>query len=217
MGKLNIGILGGFSGTVGTVVGSTNKKGDDIIRAKSKNRRSSSSEKQVSQRTKFGLVTSFMQGISPVLKTSLKKAATSENISAHNYACRYALKNAVVGTDEQPELDYSKIIISDGGLSRISGATAVKEGDNIKFSWSETVGSSIGTVGDKVALLVYNVTNGEISYSLGELLRSAKNSTLPIPYSETGDQLLYYLFFQSLSDPTLVSTSQYLGTATVID
>ncbi len=36
MGKLNLGILGGFSGTVGTVVGSTSKKGDDIIRAKSK-------------------------------------------------------------------------------------------------------------------------------------------------------------------------------------
>ena len=217
MGKLNLGILGGFSGTVGTVVGSTNKKGDDIIRAKSKKRRTSNTEGQVSQRTKFGLVTSFMQGISPVLKTSLKQLADAQNMSVYNYACRYALKNAVVGTDAQPELDYSKIIISDGGLSRISGASAIKEGDNIKFSWSETVGNSIGTLVDNVAMLVYNVTNGEISYSLGELLRSEKTATLPIPYSETGDQLLFYLFFQSATDPTMVSTSQYLGTATVIE
>ena len=30
MGKLNMGILGGFSGTVGTVIGSSNKKGEDF-------------------------------------------------------------------------------------------------------------------------------------------------------------------------------------------
>jgi len=44
MGKLNMGILGGFSGTVGTVVGMTNKNGDDIIRAKSKKPRTSTTE-----------------------------------------------------------------------------------------------------------------------------------------------------------------------------
>ena len=194
MATLNLGILGGFSGTVGTVVGSTNKKGDDIIRARSKKRRSANTEGQVIQQTKFGLTTGFMQGLNPVLKTGLKQAADAANMSAFNYACRHALKNAVAGTDAQPELDYSKVIISDGNLSRISGATAIQEN-----------------------LLVYNVTNGEISYSMGEVLRSAKTANLPIPYSETGDQLLFYLFFQSATDPTLVSTSQYLGTVTVTE
>jgi hypothetical protein len=217
MGKLNIGILGGFSGTVGTVVGSTNKKGEDIIRAKSKKRRTANTEGQVIQQTKFGLVTGFMQGVNPLLKTGLKQVASAENMLTHNYACRHALKIAVVGTDAQPELDYSKIIISDGSLSRIAGATATKEGDTIKFSWSDTVSSSIGSANDKVALLVYNVTNGEISYSMGEVLRSAKTATLPIPYSEPSDQLLFYLFFQSATDAALVSTSQYLGTVSVTE
>lgn len=217
MGKLNLGILSGFSGTVGTVIGSTNKNGEDIIRAKSKKSRPASSPGQVNQQLKFGLVTGFMQGVNPLLKTGLKQVSSAENLSAHNYACRYALKNAVAGTDAQPELDYSKIIISDGSLSRISGATAIKEGDNIKFTWNEMIGSGIGTADDKVALLVYNVTNGEISYSMGEVLRSAKTANLSIPYSGTGDQLLFYLFFQSASDPTLVSTSQYLGTVTAAE
>lgn len=217
MATLNLGILGGFSGTVGTVVGSTNKKGDDIIRARSKKRRSANTEGQVSQQTKFGATTGFMQPLNALLKTGLKQKASAENMSAYNYACRHALKNAVVGTDAQPELDYSKVIISDGNLSRISGATAIKEGDNIKFSWSDSVESAVGKATDKVNLLVYNVTNGEISYSMGEVLRSAKTANLPIPYSETGDQLLFYLFFQSASDPTLVSTSQYLGTVTVTE
>jgi hypothetical protein len=215
MGKLNMGILGGFSGTVGTVIGSSNKKGDDIIRAKSKKRRTSNTEGQVSQQTKFGATTGFMQPLNALLKTGLKQKASAENMSAFNYACRHALKNAIVGTDAQPELDYSKIIISDGNLSRISGATAIKEGDNIKFSWSDSVESGVGKATDKVNLLVYNVTNAEISYSMDEVLRSSKTANLPVPYSESGDQLLFYLFFQSASEPELVSTSQYLGTVTV--
>jgi len=215
MGKLNQGILGGFSGTVGTVVGSTNKKGEDIIRAKSKKARQASSIGQVNQQTKFGMTTGFMQGVNTVLKAGLKLAAEIENISPFNYACRYALKNAIAGTETQPELDYSKIIISDGVLSRISGTSAIKEGDTIKFSWSDNTEKIIGAPTDKVAMVVYNVNNSELSFTMGEVLRSAKSATLPVPYSETGDKLVFFLFFQSTTDLTLVSTSQYLGSITV--
>lgn len=215
MGKLNMGILGGFSGTVGTVVGSTNKNGDDIIRAKSKKSRSASTVGQVKQQTKFGLVTGFMQGLNPVIKSGMKQVASAENISPFNFACRYALTNAISGTDEQPEMDYSKVIISDGKLSRISGATAAHSNGNIQFNWSDKVENAVNKLTDKVCLVVFNVSNGELSYSEGELLRTAKTATLPIPYSETGDKLLFYLYFQSATDPTLVSTSQYLGSAVI--
>lgn len=217
MATLNLGILGGFSGAVGTVVGTTNRKGEDVIRAKSKKRRSANTEGQINQQTKFGVTTGFMQPINPLLKTGLKQVAAAGNMSAYNYACRHALKNAVVGRDAQPELDYSKIMISDGSLSRIAGATASKEGDTIKFSWSDNIENSIGTATDYVNLLVYNVTNGEISYSMGEVLRSAKTGTLTIPYCEPGDELLFYLFFQSAIDPLQVSTSQYLGAVTIAE
>ena len=80
MGKLNLGILGGFSGTVGTVVGSTNKNGDDIIRARSKKPRTANSVGQLKQQTKFGLVIGFMQGVNPVAKTGLKRVAAAEKV-----------------------------------------------------------------------------------------------------------------------------------------
>jgi hypothetical protein len=211
MGKLNLGILGGFSGAVGTVIGSTNKNGDDIIRAKTKKSRNSNSEGQVKQRTKFGLVTGFMQGVNPLVKTGLKQVAAVESMSPFNYACRHALNNAMVGTDTNPELDFSKVIVSDGTLSRIPGAAAVLTNDLINFSWSDNVSKCVGSANDYVNMAVYNVSNGELSYSLGETLRTAKSASLPLPYAETGDKLLFYFFFQSASDPTLVSTSQYLG------
>lgn len=215
MGKLNMGILGGFSGTVGTVVGSTNKNGDDIIRAKSKKVRPAASVGQVNQQAKFGLVTGFMQGVNPILKSGMKQAASAESISPFNYACRHALINAISGTDEHPELDYSKVIVSDGKLSRMNGATALKINEDIQFSWSDKVDNAVGELNDYVCLVVFNVSNGELSYSENEHLRSVKTALLPVPYSEIGDELLFYLYFQSSTIPTLVSRSQYLGNAVI--
>lgn len=211
MGKLNLGILGGFSGTVGTVVGSTNKNGDDIIRARSKKPRTANSAGQLKQQSKFGLVTGFMQGVNPVVKTGLKRAAATEKLSPYNFACRYALNNAVTGTDEQPVIDYGKVLLSDGGLSRDMQAKAVYGVDGVTFSWSEYVPTSAGSANDSVSMLVYNVSNGELSFSDGQILRSALTSTLALPYHESGDTLLFYMFFRSANDPLVVSTSQFLG------
>lgn len=215
MGKLNQGILGGFSGAVGTVVGSTNRKGEDIIRAKSKKARPASTAGQVKQQTKFALVTGFMQGVNPVLNAGLKNAARAENISPYNYASRHALMNAITGTDENPELDYANVLLSEGALSRIAGATAVLTDNEVVFGWSDVPAGSKGEAADTVCLVVYNVTNRELSFS-SDAVRSAKTASVPAPYGTTGDTLLFYLFFRSASDPRLVSTSQYLGSAEIV-
>ena len=61
---------------------------------------------------------------------------------------------------------------------------------------------------------VYNVDKKEISYSVGATTRADGEGSLPLPYSEVGDQLLTFLFFQSVSDPSQVSQSQFLGSVT---
>ena len=215
MGKLTMGILGGFSGAVGTVVGSTNKRGDDIIRARSKKPRTVNSAGQLKQQSKFGLVTGFMQGVNPVVKSGLKRAAAAEKLSPYNFACRYALNNAVTGTDEQPVIDYGKVLLSDGGLSRDMQAKAVYGVDGVTFSWSEYVPTSAGSANDSVSMLVYNVSNGELSFSDEKVLRSALTSTLALTYHESGDTLVFYLFFRSATDPLVVSTSQFLASVVV--
>ena len=215
MGKLNQGILGGFSGAVGTVVGSTNRKGEDIIRAKSKKARPASTAGQVKQQTKFALVTGFMEGVNPVLNAGLKNAARAENISPYIYACRHALNNALTGTDQDPELDYANVLLSQGALSRIPGVTAVLVDNEVEFSWSDLLTTQKGELTDTVCLVVYNATNRELSFS-ADTVRSAKTASVAIPYSIAGDTILFYLFFRSASDPVQVSTSQYLGSAEIV-
>ena len=59
MGKIQIGILGGFQGKVGTVIGST-WRGEDIIRAKPRKRADNPTEQQKLQRLKFKAVSEFL-------------------------------------------------------------------------------------------------------------------------------------------------------------
>ena len=65
-------------------------------------------------------------------------------------------------------------------------------------------------------MLVYNANNHELSYSTEQATRLSASGIMPLPNGNAGDKLVVYLFFQSASDPTLVSTSQYLGSVTMI-
>jgi hypothetical protein len=215
MGKMNMGILGGFSGTVGTVIGSSNRKGEDIIRVKSKKPRTSSTEGQINQRSKFSLVTVFLQALNFLLKIGFKKVA-GDLMSPYNYACQFALKNAITGEGPDFEIDYSKVLISDGDLSQVKAASAELTEGNVNFEWEDNTANSLGESTDKAMMLVYNANNHELSYSTEQATRMSASGIVPIPNGTAGDKLVVYLFFQSASDPTLVSTSQYLGSVTMI-
>ncbi|MDP4270367.1 MAG: DUF6266 family protein [Bacteroidota bacterium] len=213
MGKLAMGILGGFSGTVGTVIGSVNKNGDDIIRVKSKKPRTSQTEAQINQRTKFGLVTQFMKPLNPILKVGFA-GVTPVSMSPYNYACMLALNKAITGTAPDIELDYSMIRISEGSLAQVVKPTAQLVNGEVKFVWSNNSESSSGDITDQAILVVYNANNSQYSYSIGKTTREALGGTLALPNHEAGDQLQVFLFFKSASG-TEVSTSQYLGTITI--
>lgn len=215
MGKLNMGILGGFSGTVGTVVGSSNRKGEDIIRVKSKKPQTSNSEAQLNQRAKFSLVSMNLQSLNFLLKIGLKKVVGNE-MSPYNYACQFALKNAITGEAPNFEIDHSLVKLSEGNLSQAKSVVAELDADKVSFQWEDLSANSLGEATDKAILLVYNVINFELSYSIGQETRQSASALLPIPNGKAGDTLVVYLFFQSATDPTLVSTSQFVGSLTMV-
>ncbi|MBP6611011.1 MAG: hypothetical protein KA206_07940 [Paludibacter sp.] len=214
MAKLNQGILGGFTGTVGTVIGMCKKNGDDVIIAKSKRKRTSNTEGQVNQRTKFGLATGFMQTLNPLVKVGCKVVAGND-MSPYNYACKHLMAKAIVGTAPDFEIDYSQVLISNGQLSQPTNASAQLVNGVVNFKWDDNTGDCRGAGTDKAVLIVYNVSNLELSYNSSTATRSSKAGTLNIPNSSEGDQLVFYMYLQSATDPYTVTSSQYLGTATV--
>jgi Family of unknown function (DUF6266) len=95
MGIISKGILGGFSGKVGTVVGG-NWKGIDYMRSMSSSKRTSFSQAQLEQQAKFALSVKFLQPINGLLDITFRDYAIK--MTGQNNAMRYTLKNAIAGT-----------------------------------------------------------------------------------------------------------------------
>ena len=80
MAKIEHGILGGFSGKVGTVIGGT-WKGIDFMRSKSKRRNFVPTQKQLEQQVKFALIMRFVQPMSALLEVTFVDYAVRKTVS----------------------------------------------------------------------------------------------------------------------------------------
>ena len=94
MAKIEHGILGGFSGTVGTVVVG-NWKGIDFMRSKSKRRNFVPTQKQLEQQLKFALIMRFVQPMSALLEVTFIDYAVRK--TGINSAFSYIFENAITG------------------------------------------------------------------------------------------------------------------------
>lgn len=75
MGTLSKGILGGFSGTVGPVIGGT-WKGIPYIRSRPPKRSGNFSTEQLEQQVKFSIMMHFLQTVTGVIDVGFKISPT---------------------------------------------------------------------------------------------------------------------------------------------
>ena len=132
MGKIKQGILGGFSGKVGSVIGSS-WKGISYMRGKAVSIKNPQTLQQMRQRNKFALALSVLQPIVAFIRVGFKRYAYKK--SEFNAAMSYTIKNAIVGTYPNYEIDFSKLLVSRGTLTGANDAAAVAETGKIKFTW----------------------------------------------------------------------------------
>ena len=83
MAKLDMGILGGFSGRVGTVVG-YHRRGAWFVRAYQPHIRDRKSAAQLEQRSRFKAMIQFASPATPVLRIGLKHLAADQQITEGN-------------------------------------------------------------------------------------------------------------------------------------
>lgn len=211
MGVIKQGILGPFSGKVGTVVGAI-WKGIGTIRALPASVANPRTEGQVNQRTKFTAVVEFLQPSLAFVQQGFRFYA--KGMSAYNAAQSYILKNAITGTSPNFSVDYANALVSRGKLEGVQGGLAAEESGSVTVTWTDN--SAIGNArpDDKVMLLIYNTTQADAKSVLED---AAVRETATISTSVTatsGDILQVYLAFQS-ADGSMVSNSKYVGPVTV--
>lgn len=212
MGRINQGILGGFSGKVGNVIGG-NWKGIDYMRVKPASVANPKTVGQVSQRTKFSETLKFLQPMKDFIKVGYKSYAVQK--TEFNSAMSYILKNAITGTEPNFVVDYPEVLVSRGALTGVStGVIDVATPGTATFSWVDNTGSGSALATDKAMLLLYNETKGEVIFTTDGAARSVASQGLALPPDYSGDTVKAYMAFIKL-DGSEVSNSSYIGSAVV--
>ena len=211
MGRIKRGILGGFHGTVGTVVGAS-WKGIDYMRSKAESIKNPRTRGQVTQRNRFATTLQFLQPITSYIRIGFRPYAVKQ--TSFNAAMAYNIKNAIVGEYPNFELDYSKALVSRGTLTPVEGANANVTSSGVTFFWRDNSGTGNALLTDMAMPLLFNKDKEEAVFSTAGGKRFEEETTLTGPADWTGSKVEAYLGFIS-ADGKSVATSIYLGKVTI--
>ena len=113
MGTIKKGILGGFSGKVGTVVGAS-WKGISYMRGQAQHVKNPRTAGQIYQRNAMKAIALALRPIATTLNLTFAKC--SDKMSSYNKAVSVNYHTAIVNQDGSPAVDYSKLILSKGTI-----------------------------------------------------------------------------------------------------
>lgn len=208
MATLSKGILGGFSGKVGPVVGAT-WRGMDVIRSRPKSSKRTPSERQLEQQLKFKLAISFLQ---PIKNIQSRFFGSGSGVKSRvNLAVSYTISEAIQMVAGLPELIFNKVLITRGELTSFQNAVLTTQpGGVLHLEWEDNSTQGDAAPKDQVSIVCYcaELNNWEI-YE-GIVMRSDLMADVTLPAYYLGKTMEVYAFLNN-EKQTAASTSLYLG------
>jgi hypothetical protein len=212
MGTIKQGILGGFSGKVGSVIGGV-WKGISYMRGIALSHNDLKSDAQLAHRQKFAVVGHFLQPLSEFLLVSFRNYAV--RMTGINAAFKYNFANAVTGTYPNQAIDYPNARVAQGNLpSALNQVAASTVAGTVHFTWEDNSGEVGASSDDKTLIVIYNPTQNQ-AVTVKELAERADGTqTVTVPDSFSGDLVECYLSFKK-ADGTEIANSAFAGAVTV--
>lgn len=212
MATFEKGILGGFSGKVGTVVGAT-YRGKDVLRSLPRKSSKPPTEKQLQQQMIFKLVTAFLQPLKSIQNQFFGSKQGSK--SRTNMAQSYTMKECVSVTAGLPSLIYSKVMITKGELAGFQNlATVAQPNQVIEITWDDNSAQGNANITDNASAVCWceELSAFEIFEKVAVRSDSEVSVTLSSYYS--GKEVQVWVYFTNEAG-TLACNSAYLGTVTL--
>ena len=207
MAILRTGILDGFRGKIGTVVGSI-WKGICTMRVYVANPTNPNSPAQVEQRAKFSAMVHFLRPMTNFLRVGFKDLAIGQ--SAFNAAFSANFKNVIIGTYPAFDIDYSKVSVSQGNLPGALNPTTVSATAGVvQFTWEDNSWETDASADDQAVLVVYNPARQAAVSVVGGITRAVGSQTVTLPDSFAGDEVQCYIAFIN-ANQSVISNSQYV-------
>jgi hypothetical protein len=208
MAKIKQGILGGVTGSISNVVGSS-WKGKAVIKSKPLSVSNPRTAGQVAQRTKMSNIVAFSREIlTGIIKPCWDRFAVGE--SGYN---AFVKENIALFPAAMPS-PAANLVISKGkmGATPISGNECGIGTALVVVQWSDDSGSGFKTATDTAMVVVVNVTQGVVGVSSAVAVRSESEVTVFMP-SNIGslDVLHIYLAFRRADGTVVSNTSNAVG------
>lgn len=198
---------GPFYGKCGSVVGSK-WRGIDYIRGLPKRRKSGPTESEAANQTKFGFTSKWLNQVSDF--ASIGFANVSQRGTWQNMAISWNIKNAVTEENGSFQIDYSRVLLSDGPLQEaIKPMVTITAEAELLVSW-DTVYRRKAKPNDELLFFAICPESYHSIFSIGDGVRSNGNFKVAIPEILRGLNVEVFMAFCS-RDRKIASRSQYLG------
>lgn len=206
MGKIKTGILGGFQGKVGTVIGST-WRGESIMRALPKTAAKAPTESQRIQRLKFKAVSEFLNPLRSTLSTYFGNDTGVK--SKYNMATSYHITNAVEITEQGTQILYPRVLVAKGTLFGFQNLTTTPSETVITLNWEDNTVFGNAKAEDTVNVVCYieEVNTFYVFESIAN--RDGLTASVTLPQNFLGYNVEVYAFLYDKVSKTS-SNSVYL-------
>ncbi len=206
MAIIKNGILGGFKGKAGAVVG-YELYGQDCMRGLPR-LRSKFSEKERLNTSKFGLVQDTLSMILDFVQVGFKDYYTKTG--GIRGAISYNRKHAVREDENGFYIDPNDFVVAGGDLpGALQPAFTIENPGTLKFTWATEIPKDADEL-DQVMLMAIDLKGKKASYApIGEF-RKRGEASLSLDGALQGKLLDIYIAFVA-KDRSRQSTSQYLG------
>jgi len=208
MSTIKQGILGGFSGKTGTVVGSS-WKGIAVMRGIAPSVSNPRTAAQLAQRAKFAATIKFLQPLTPFLRIGFKNQAVG--MTGFNAAMSYNVSNALSGTYPAYEIDYSKALVSMGNLpGALNPEVTSTTAGEIEYTWADNSDDTNASPTDKALLVVYNPARSQVVTVVDGNTRTGGSQTITLPSNFSSDEVQCFISFAN-ENQAVLSNSEFVG------
>jgi hypothetical protein len=196
MAEFKQGVNGAFSGKVGSVIGSS-WRDINYMRGLPKKTSKEPTAKQRAVRSRFTVLSQFLLLVKDAVDRGFSKQY-SGRATAYNLAIQ-ANQGALTGTDLDPQLDYSKIILSKGlTLTKPFGShLGAGNPGHVKVSWQTFSGASADRLKDKVTIVLCCPEQMEALVFMDQFVRQDEIADLEVPSNWASTIIHGYLFVTS--------------------
>lgn len=216
MGNIKQGILGGFNGKVGTVIGYF-IHGKSFMRGLAGNVQDANTELQRAVRARFKALVKLGSAFNQAVQVGLKRMAADKRHSTGNSFFSLNWPKVTLDAEGQGEIDLTKVEVSEGNLPSVSfQAPVFDSGLTLEVQYGADSGVPKTDGKDEVYLFAYQADLNQ--GVLGEpSLRSEGTAGVKVPAAWSGMKVHLYGFAVGggADNHGLRSKTTYLGSGNV--